>query len=513
MVWWANLTAESFIIIAPLTLLLEHRRPCVFLKDALTKGHRVSEHQDRVAYSRLFLGIVVPISQTEVIDPNRHRSGDARATEHILGKSRPGILVCSRPLAPIHVVAGVAALKRAEEGPLLLGLDGKQGQLEQQQPERRGAQQQQKPRSQARRLPHVRGHMANLAVLAVLSCLLGCKGVPRDMTPAPEGLHEQSRDEQGASARHREAHQIEEHPEAVRQGGRIQPSEEAIFEHWEDEYFPFLGYPPEEPFPAPVPLPTRSEAVDLASEVLIEAGSAPMGDPSIPGSRPVHQHSLKAYYIDRYEVANERYQQFVRAEGRDAPYVHENWAAIYNWFKDSHPKGLGEVPVVMVNWKDAEAYCRWAGRRLPTEYEWERAARGSAGRAYPWGAKFDSTKANLATRLSGPLANLAAWDRFEASWTGSKQSEIAAVGSYPQDRSPDGVMDMAGNVSEWVAGYFVAYPGADETERKGLGNTLRLVRGNSWGNRDYASSMAVRYPYREDRIDSLIGFRCARDAE
>ena len=72
-------------------------------------------------------------------------------------------------------------------------------------------------------------------------------------------------------------------------------------------------------------------------------------------------------------------------------------------------------------------------------------------------------------------------------------------------------MDMAGNVSEWVAGRFTAYPGADRGERKGLGKKLRVARGNSWGNRDYSSSMAVRYPYREDRVDSLIGFRCARD--
>ena len=72
---------------------------------------------------------------------------------------------------------------------------------------------------------------------------------------------------------------------------------------------------------------------------------------------------------------------------------------------------------------------------------------------------------------------------------------------------------MAGNVSEWVDGHFVTYPGGDTSERKGLGNTLRLARGNSWGNRDYSSSMAMRYPYREDRIDSIIGFRCARDVK
>ncbi len=75
------------------------------------------------------------------------------------------------------------------------------------------------------------------------------------------------------------------------------------------------------------------------------------------------------------------------------------------------------------------------------------------------------------------------------------------------------VMDMAGNVSEWVAGTFSPYPGADLKERKGLGSDLRVTRGNSWGNRDYSTSMAVRYPYLDDRVDSLVGFRCARDAD
>ena len=304
-----------------------------------------------------------------------------------------------------------------------------------------------------------------------------------------------------------------EHPEALRQGSRVQPSEDAIVEHWEDEYFPFLGYSKEEPFAAPAALKRRSKKVILEEEILIPAGPAVIGDDTIPGARPVRTVQLPAFYIDRFEVANLRYQAFVRATERATPYVHENWAAIYNWYRDSHPKGLGEVPIVMVTWSDADAYCRWAGRRLPSEIEWERAARGTGGRTYPWGKTFDSSKANLASRLSGPLADRKAWDRFEKNWTGSKKAEIAPVGSYPEDRTGEDVMDMAGNVSEWVAGSFTAYPGGDPDERKGLGKKLRVARGNSWGNRDYSSSMAVRYPYRQERVDSLIGFRCARDAD
>jgi len=359
-------------------------------------------------------------------------------------------------------------------------------------------------------------------LLLLLLGLPACKGAPRDMSsPGNQAGGDAAQREPGMDEREhppdddsagRNDEQGFEHPEAVRQGGRVDPSEDAIVEHWEDEYFPFLGFVSEADFPAPAALRSRAEKVELAEEVLIPAGPAVVGDPDIPGSRPVRSVQLSAFHIDRFEVANLRYQEFVRATKRDTPYVHENWAAIYNWFRDSHPKGLAEVPVVMVTWADADAYCRWAGRRLPTEAEWERAARGPAGLPYPWGKSFDSRKANLASRLSGPLSSREEWDRFEKSWTGSKKPEIAAVGSYPQDRTVENIMDMAGNVSEWVAGTFSAYPGGNPDERKGLGTKLRVARGNSWGNRDYSSSMAVRYPYLEERVDSLIGFRCARDA-
>jgi formylglycine-generating enzyme len=493
----------------------EDCRPGVRLLHPFAKGRRVSEHQDPVASRGLILGIVVAISQTEVIDSDRRSTGDTLTAWQKPGQ-RGAVILPRRHLSLVYVVAGVAVGKRRKEGSLLLGLGEKQRQIEQQDGEHTPAKQRQEPRGQETRLRRIRRHKRNLAGLALLSCLLGCKGAPRDMAP-PDDSRDQPIEAE-TDKRLQEGEQsgegpVDEHPEAVRQGGRVEPSEDEIVEHWEDEYFPFIDYVNEAPFDAPGPLKTRSEPVDLADELLIERGVATIGDESIPGARPVHSVTLKSYYIDRYEVSNLRYQEFVRATERDTPYVHENWAAIYNWFRDSHPKGLAEVPVVMVTWNDADAFCRWAGRRLPTEYEWERAARGSEAKPYPWGATFNSQKANLASRLSGPLKDRDAWDRFEKSWTGSKKPEIAIVGSYPEDRSADGVMDMAGNVNEWVAGYFVAYPKADRNERKGLDEKLRVARGNSWGNRDYSSSMAVRYPYREDRVDSLIGFRCARDAE
>jgi len=304
-----------------------------------------------------------------------------------------------------------------------------------------------------------------------------------------------------------------EHQEAVRQGGRAAPSEAPIHETWEDEHFPFLGYEEEVASSEEVRTsgPTGQRQYPLDDMVRIPAGSFMLGDEKIPGARPARRVALAAFDIDRYELSNVKYRDFIRATGRRAPFVGENWSAIYDWYEVTYPPGLDEVPVVLVTWRDAQAYCEWAGKRLPSEMEWERAARGAAdARSYPWGEVWDSRKSNVASRLEGPFRSLEEWDRFEASWTGSKSPEIFGVGRYPQDRSPDGVFDMAGNVSEWVAGTFEAYPGGDPSERVGFGRGLRVARGNSWGNRDYSSSVSNRYPYEETRVDSVIGFRCAR---
>ena len=308
-----------------------------------------------------------------------------------------------------------------------------------------------------------------------------------------------------------------EHPEAVIRGERVAPSQAPIIERWEDEYFPFLGFEAE---PAGVSAdavracePGGQRAAPIGDMVTIPAGPFRFGDDGVPGAGPARTLNLPAYAIDRYEVTNVQYREFVRATGRRAPYVHDNWAAIYNWYSETFPPGLDELPVVLVTWVDADAFCRWANKRLPTEPEWEKAARGAMdGRRYPWGGRWDSRKTNVASRLSGPLQTVAEWDAFEAAWTGSKEPEIFAVGSYPADRSPYGVMDMAGNVSEWVGGTFEPYPGSPPGDRKGFGRGLRVARGNSWGNRDYSTSLSNRYPYEETRVDSVIGFRCASDS-
>ena len=155
---------------------------------------------------------------------------------------------------------------------------------------------------------------------------------------------------------------------------------------------------------------------DGAPMVLVPAGEFLMGSEVWDHTMPVRRVYLDAFYIDTYEVTNALYQRFMQATGRQAP---------ASWHNSPNQ------PVVGVSWHAARAYCQWADKRLPTEAEWEKAARGTDGRTYPWGNQWHHTKVN--TRLSGKLG------------------KPTPVGSYEADRSPYGVYDMAGNVGEWVA--------------------------------------------------------------
>lgn len=140
-----------------------------------------------------------------------------------------------------------------------------------------------------------------------------------------------------------------------------------------------------------------------------------------------------AFRISRYPVTNAQYARFLQANPHyPVPYVDEDWARPYNWdpVRRTYPEGKANHPVVLVSWEDAMAYCAWVGGRLPTEEEWERAARGEDGRVYPWGDTFDPTRANV--RESGI-------------------GETTPVGIYPGGVSPYGLMDCAGNVWEWTS--------------------------------------------------------------
>ena len=179
---------------------------------------------------------------------------------------------------------------------------------------------------------------------------------------------------------------------------------------------------------------------------------------------PIHVVYLVPYYIDRYPVTNAEYEVFIRATDYPTP---------AQWKGGKFPPGEGSLPVVSVNWHDAKAYAQWAGKRLPTEPEWEKAARGADGRVYPWGDEFDKGKLNI--NRSGPTP----------------------VGKYsPGGDSSYGAADMSGNVWEWCAtqapGYEVKpypYKVEDEwTEMYLNGTNVRVVRGGSWldGNENLA---------------------------
>jgi formylglycine-generating enzyme required for sulfatase activity len=202
--------------------------------------------------------------------------------------------------------------------------------------------------------------------------------------------------------------------------------------------------------------------------------------------QPQHSVTLASFFIDRTEVTQRQYEAFVVTTARPAP---------SHWRGGRAPADRAEHPVTHVSWFDADAYCRWAGKRLPREAEWEKAARGDDAREYPWGNTFEADAAN----------------------TGDAGRETTApVGQFPRGRSPYGADDMAGNVMEWVADWYQPYPGATHASPL-YGERFKVVRGGSYGGQGghYALQVFYRAAFRfyaepRDRYPD-IGFRCARD--
>ncbi len=252
---------------------------------------------------------------------------------------------------------------------------------------------------------------------------------------------------------------------------------------------------------------------DNAEMVYVPAGEFAMGDPT----RTVY---LDPFWMDKTEVTNEQFQQFVDATGfkSDAEklgfgyeFSNGKWdtlAGIY-W---RAPRGAGSTiadklkqPVVVATWSDATAYCTWAGKRLPTDAEWEKTARGTDGRVYPWGNTWDGTKLNFCD------SNCAfTWKDASAN---DGNAENAPVGSYAQGASPFGALDMAGNVWEWAAdwydpSYYAAVPTRNPT---GPANgQFRVLRGGAWSiDASYARTTARFYAPPDFRQRSL-GLRCAQ---
>jgi eukaryotic-like serine/threonine-protein kinase len=231
-------------------------------------------------------------------------------------------------------------------------------------------------------------------------------------------------------------------------------------------------------------------ATDETPMVSIPAGEFTMGNDDDYDTKPVRRINVPAFAIDQYEVSNQRYKRFIDATGHKVPWPQGPAAEPYAW--DGHtrlyPEGKGNDPVVLVSWEDAKAFCAWAGKRLPREAEWEKAARGANGNLYPWGNTWGDEKANTAE---------------------SGLHHPAAVGTFTADVSPYGVYDLAGNVSEWVEEWFAPYPGNPLISYVAR-QTYKVLRGGSW---DYGHSIATGY-HRQYATPvsqmAAIGFRCAK---
>lgn len=238
---------------------------------------------------------------------------------------------------------------------------------------------------------------------------------------------------------------------------------------------------------------------DGAPMILVPAGPFPMGVPKgdRDGGRdeyPRHEVVLDNYYIDKYEVTHGRYAEFVKATGHRTP-ENSKYPKRTLW-SDHLSESLAERPVINVDWQDADAYCRWAGKRLPTEAEWEKAARGTDDRRFPWG-NVEPTHKHL---------------NFGQQWKGEKT--LMPVGSYEAGKSPFGAYDMAGNVWEWVADwydplYYEKSPGANP---KGPDTgTYKVLRSSGWSVETPLVRLFTRVKSDPTNRNDSTGFRCAKD--
>jgi formylglycine-generating enzyme required for sulfatase activity len=233
-------------------------------------------------------------------------------------------------------------------------------------------------------------------------------------------------------------------------------------------------------------------------QVFVPAGPFGMGNDAGPADqRPMHVVYLDSFWIDRTEVTNARYAACVNAAGCTPPL---SLGSIKRSSYFNNP-AFANFPVLFVTWPQARDYCEWAGRRLPTEAEWEKAARGDDLRLYPWG-----NQAPDATRLN-----------FQPSGVG----DTVAVGQFPSGASPYGVLDMAGNASEWVLDFYdPAYYGVSPGEnppgpaQTGCpGGDCRVLRGGNWNSRDEEATATFRLFYGPNDSRDAFSIRCARTAD
>ena len=219
--------------------------------------------------------------------------------------------------------------------------------------------------------------------------------------------------------------------------------------------------------------------------VLVPSGEFIMGsNERWDDEAPEYIESVDKFYIDRYEVTNAEYEKFTYDTKREEP---------YHWPNGKVPKNKKNHPVIYVNWHDASEYCKWKGKRLPTEQEWEKAARGDSGNIYPWGNTWAINKSNHPYKGS----------------TGTEP-----VGSYPNGKSPYGLYDMSGNVWEWVDSFYLPHPG-NNINRGEYGMDKRVLKGGSWFDcLSYGCGLSAptfnRSFFTPEVKNNSFGFRCAK---
>lgn len=249
----------------------------------------------------------------------------------------------------------------------------------------------------------------------------------------------------------------------------------------------------------------RTRIQNYTNMVLIPEGRFQMGSKNGAfDEKPVHTVHVDAFYIDKYEVTNAQYKKFVDVNPQwrknSIPRAYHNGSYLSDWNQNEYPIGKGEHPVTYVSWYAAMAYAQWAGKRLPTEAEWEKAARGKGvGQRYPWGNSIDSDKANYGTHRT------------------------TRVGTYPANH---GLYDMAGNVTEWcLDAYQGGFYKSSHRRNPLAGGTLtevvthftnqkgsRVLRGGSWGSDAQTVRVADRRRSTPTYASAYAGFRCVKEA-